>query len=354
MEGLKIIKHIKWNGEYLEILDQTRLPQEMIHIRLNTPGEVAEAIKNLRIRGAPAIGIAAAYGLVLGIKNSSSSSYSELESEIGRIADLLADARPTAVNLVWALGRIKRRLEGHSGKDIPTIKKALEEEAVNIHDDDKVRCQRIGEHGAGLIKNGNTILTHCNAGSLATGGIGTALGIIYTAHKQGKRIGVIATETRPLLQGARLTTYELREAGIKTTLICDTMIGAVMKEGRLNLCIVGADRIAANGDTANKIGTYQIAIMAKYHNIPFYVAAPISTIDLSLKDGSLIPIEERASEEVVCGFGRRIAPEEIEVYNPAFDVTPAKLISAIITENGITRPPYTQTLPAISSLCFSN
>jgi len=333
-------EHIRWTGECLEILDQTQLPTETIYMKLSTPEETAEAIYNLRIRGAPAIGIAAAYGVFLGIKNLASPTASELELELNRASELLLRTRPTARNLSWALERMKMCFRNHAEEDVLIIKNVLENEAIRIHEEDRDCCQRIGEFGAHLIKDGDTILTHCNAGSLATGGIGTALGVIYTAHDQGKRVRVIVTETRPLLQGARLTTYELKEAGIEVTLICDTMVGRVMRKGWVDLCLVGADRIAANGDTVNKIGTYQVALLAQYHHIPFYVAAPLSSLDLSLEDGSSIPIEERPEEEIVSGLGRRIAPQDIKIYNPSFDITPAELISAIITEKGIIVPPY--------------
>ncbi|MDI6793967.1 MAG: S-methyl-5-thioribose-1-phosphate isomerase [bacterium] len=342
-----VVETIKWEDGILNLIDQTRLPTEAVYLSCYTPEELAKAIKALVVRGAPAIGVAAAYGVVLGIKNSRARDYQELEPELNRVIELLASTRPTAVNLFWALNRMKQTAESHKHEDVEQIKRVLAEEAVNIHQDDKRRCQAMGEFGAGLIRDGDTILTHCNAGALATGGMGTALGVIYAAHQQGKKVKVFADETRPLLQGARLTAWELQEAGIEGTLICDNMAAQVMKEGKINLVLTGADRIVANGDTANKIGTYGVAILAKEHGIPFYVAAPLSTVDLNLKDGDQIPIEERSSEEVTGGFGKQTAPSGVKVYSPAFDVTPAKYITAIITEKGIVRPPYQESLAGL-------
>ncbi|MFH1562565.1 MAG: S-methyl-5-thioribose-1-phosphate isomerase [Nitrospirota bacterium] len=314
------VETIKWEDAQLKIIDQTRLPEELVYLECNTPEEVAEAIKALRVRGAPAIGVAAAYGVVLGI------------DKIDETIKLLAGTRPTAVNLFWALQRMENCAKNHKGYG---LKESLLNEAISIHEDDKEKCRKMGEYGASLIKDGDTILTHCNAGALATGGMGTALAAIYTAKAQGKKIKVFADETRPLLQGARLTTWELQQAGIDVTLICDNMAAVVMKQGKINLVIVGADRIVKNGDVANKIGTYGVAVLAKEHNIPFYVIAPTSTFDLSLEDGSQIPIEERGADEITYGFGKRTAPVGINVYSPAFDVTPNRFIKAIVTENGI-------------------
>lgn len=326
---------ISWRGDYLRLIDQTRLPEKLVYIDCTTPQDVAEAIMKLRVRGAPAIGIAAAYGVVLGVDN--------LDATI----NLLASTRPTAINLFWALERMKNCIREHNGKDTNQLRDILIKEARNIHEDDKNKCKYIGEFGASLLKDKTNILTHCNAGALATGGIGTALGIIYTAVEQGKDIHVYVDETRPLLQGARLTVWELMQANVSVTLICDNMAAVVMKEKFVDVVIVGADRIAANGDVANKIGTYTVAVLAEKHNIPFYVAAPTSTIDLSLPNGSMIPIEQRASEEVTHGFGRQTAPDKVTVFSPAFDVTPSELITGIITEKGIAKYPYTISLKEI-------
>ncbi len=319
---------IVWQGDFLQLIDQTKLPEELIYLDCKTPQDVAAAIKRLSVRGAPAIGVAAAYGVTLGMDN------------LDETIDLLASTRPTAVNLFWALERMRRCISQHQGMNLDQLREILIKEACLIHEDDKEKCRKIGEFGASLIKDGDGVLTHCNAGALATGGIGTALGVIYTALEQGKRIQVYADETRPLLQGARLTAWELKAAGADVTLICDNMAGVVMREGRINLIIVGADRIASNGDTANKIGTYSVAVLAEKHNIPFFVAAPTSTIDITLSDGSMIPIEQRAQEEITRGFGKQTAPDNIKVYNPAFDVTPHELIKGIITEEGIAEAPY--------------
>jgi len=326
------------------MIDQTKLPGELVYIHCSEVESVWEAIKNLRVRGAPALGIAAALGTVLGIQNSSLVNYHDFRQQLEKVTDYLATARPTAVNLFWALDRMKATAEANREKDVAEIKKLLLEEALKTIEENKRECRDIGKNGAALIKDGDTILTHCNAGGLATADYGTALALIFTAHEQGKNIKVYADETRPLLQGARLTTWELMRAGIDTILICDNMAAQVMKEGRIDMVIVGADRIAANGDTANKIGTYGLAVLAEAHHIPFYIAAPISTFDLSLGNGNKIPIEERGAEEITCGFGKRIAPKGVRTYSPAFDVTPACLITAIVTERGIARSPDKDSL----------
>lgn len=326
---------IIWEQGCLRLIDQTRLPEELVYLDCKTPQDVADAIKRLSVRGAPAIGVAAAYGVTLGMDN------------LDETISLLASTRPTAVNLFWALERMKRCINQYQGMNNNQLRQILIKEACLIHEDDKEKCRKIGEFGASIIKDGDGILTHCNAGALATGGMGTALGVIYTAIEQGKKIQVYADETRPLLQGARLTAWELKAAGVDVTLICDNMAGIVMREGRINLVIVGADRIASNGDTANKIGTYSVAVLAEKHNIPFFVAAPTSTIDMTLSDGSMIPIEQRAQEEITRGFGRQTAPDNIKVYNPAFDVTPHGLIRGIITEAGIAEAPYKDSLEEI-------
>ena len=331
---------IEWVDGRVRLIDQTLLPNEFKHIYCDDVEDVWEAIKSLRVRGAPAIGIAGALGTVLGIWNSKSADYTFFAAELRQVTEYLATSRPTAVNLFWALDRMKETAERHKHIEIAEIKQVLLNEALQIIKEDRAMCRAIGQHGLSLIQNGDTILTHCNAGGLATADYGTALAVMFKAHELGKNIRVYVDETRPLLQGSRLTTWELMQAGIDVTLICDNMAAQVMKEAKIQCVIVGADRIAANGDTANKIGTYGVAILAKAHEIPFYVAAPTSTLDLSLGRGEQIPIEQRGAEEITEGFGKKTAPADVKVYSPAFDVTPAHLITAIITEKGIARPPY--------------
>ena len=338
------IPTIEWVDGRIHLIDQTLLPNEFKQIYCDDVESVWEAIKSLRVRGAPAIGIAGALGTVLAIWESKATNYLDFAGELKKATDYLATSRPTAVNLFWALARIEQTAEKYKDLEIPQLKEVLLNEAQSIIEEDRARCRAIGQHGLDLLRNGDTILTHCNAGGLATSDYGTALAVMFSAHESGKNISVYADETRPLLQGARLTAWELMQAGIDVTLICDNMAAQVMKEGKIQCVIVGADRIAANGDTANKIGTYNVAILAKEHDIPFYVAAPTSTLDFSLKTGNLIPIEQRAAEEVTEGFGSRTAPEGVKVYSPAFDVTPASLITAIITEKGIAHPPYEESL----------
>jgi methylthioribose-1-phosphate isomerase len=324
------IKAVEWLGDAggcLRLLDQTRLPAEVVFRDLRTVDEVIEAVRSLRVRGAPAIGVAAAFGVVLHAANFGGDGLHEA-------AERIAASRPTAVNLRWAVERMLRSGRGR-GKDLA---ERLLAEARAIQAEDEATCAAIGRHGAALIANGAGVLTHCNTGALATAGIGTALGVVLTACEQGKGVHVFADETRPLLQGARLTAWELAQAGVPCTLLCDSMAAQVMKEGRVQLVIVGADRIAANGDTANKIGTYGLAVLARAHGLPFYVAAPASTFDLSLPGGDGIPIEQRAPAEVTHGFGGQTAPDGVAVYNPAFDVTPARLIAGLITEYGVIRP----------------
>ncbi len=339
---------IEWVDGGVRLIDQTLLPNELKQIDCNDVECVWEAIKSLRVRGAPAIGIAAALGTVLGIWNSKKTRYTEFVDELHGVTDYLASSRPTAVNLFWALDRMKMTAEKHNHLKIAEIKRILLDEALKIIDEDRAMCRAIGEHGLSLIKNNDTILTHCNAGGLATADYGTALAVMFKAHESGKKIRVYADETRPLLQGSRLTTWELMQAGIDVTLICDNMAAQVMKEGKIQCVIVGADRIAANGDAANKIGTYGVAVLAEAHEIPFYVAAPTSTLDFSLDTGAQIPIEQRRAEEITEGFGRQTAPEGVKVYSPAFDVTPARLIDAIITDKGIVRPPYEINLKVLA------
>ena len=340
------VSTIEWANGRIRMIDQTLLPTEFKQIYCDDIASVWEAIKALRVRGAPAIGIAAALGAVLGTWDSTATTYDAFAAELKSATDYLATSRPTAVNLFWALERINRTAAENSHLDIPALKARLLAEAQEIIEEDKAMCRAIGQHGMALLNENDTILTHCNAGGLATSDYGTALAVMFSAHEAGKNIHVFADETRPLLQGARLTTWELMQAGIDVTLICDNMAAQVMKEGKIQCVIVGADRIAANGDTANKIGTYNVAILAEAHGIPFYVAAPTSTLDFALKTGDEIPIEQRAAEEITEGFGKLTAPEGVKVYSPAFDVTPAALVTAIITEKGVARPPYMESLSA--------
>jgi methylthioribose-1-phosphate isomerase len=318
-------------GDRLRIIDQTKLPLQLEYLELDDYRKVIEAIKRLQVRGAPAIGIAAAYGLALAACRAQRCDLDYL----AQIAEEFKSARPTAVNLAWALDRMIDKVRSVGGSSAEEIQSLLWSEAEAIHEEDRLLCEKIGRHGAELIKDGDTILTHCNAGALATGGIGTALGVIYTCRDQGKTIRVYADETRPLLQGARLTAWELQQEGIDVTLICDNTAGMLMRQGKIDHVIVGADRIALNGDFANKIGTYSLAVLAKEHDVPFYVAAPYSTFDHELESGSRIPIEERSSSELTEGFGKRIAPEGIKVYTPAFDVTPHELVTYYITDRGL-------------------
>jgi len=329
---------IEWLGNRVRILDQTRLPQEEVYLELNDHRSIASAITELKIRGAPAIGVAGAYGIALGALEIEAGSKDQFLEKLGTIIQTIAATRPTARNLFWAISRMQPVAE--SGKDIEQIKTALAEEAVKIHSEEVEATRKLSHFGAELIRDGFTILTHCNTGPLATTGYGTALGVIKQAWEQGKSIKVFATETRPHLQGARLTAWELKKADIPFTLITDSMAGYFISRGEVDCIIVGADRIAANGDTANKIGTYTLAVLAKENGIPFYVAAPTTTIDLSLASGAEIPIEQRSVEELTHIQGISIAPEGTEAANPAFDITPHRYITAIITENGIIKPPY--------------
>lgn len=339
------VQTISWRNGRLFIIDQTLLPTEYREIELRTVEQVWEAIRALRVRGAPAIGVCAAFGVVVGMNEAQPASRESALSAARCAADRLATSRPTAVNLFWALDRMRARAATLNGtSDAREVHRALETEAVEIFEEDRRLCRTIGEAGAGLVPRGGGVLTHCNAGGLATADYGTALAVLFRAHEDGKAFRVYADETRPLLQGARLTAWELQQAGIDVTVICDNMAGQVMREGNVQMVVVGADRIAANGDTANKIGTYSVAVLAKHHDIPFYVAAPSSTFDLSLASGDLIPIEQRAREEISHGFGRVTVPDGVQVYNPAFDVTPAALISGIITELGVLQPPFTQSI----------
>jgi methylthioribose-1-phosphate isomerase len=333
---------LRWVGDergYLVLIDQTRLPVELAEHECRDLEAVWEAIRTLRVRGAPAIGIAAAYGVVLGQLSVVSRDEAAFFARLEEVAAYLASSRPTAVNLFWALERMRRKAGALRGKKSPgEIHAALLAEARAIHEEDRAICRAIGRYGAELLKGNSGVLTHCNAGGLATAEYGTALAVFFTCHDQGKRLHVFVDETRPLLQGSRLTAWELAQRGIETTLICDNMAGQVMREGKVQAVVVGADRIAANGDTANKIGTYSVAVLAAAHEIPFYVAAPTTTFDMSIESGDKIPIEVRSADEITRGFGKQTAPEGIDVYNPAFDVTPARLIKAIITERGLIEP----------------
>lgn len=334
------VQSIEWRDDHVRILDQTYLPNREVYSDIQDVGRMWEAIKKLRIRGAPAIGIAAAYGFYLGIKDLPESTYESFMVEVERIADYLETARPTAVNLTWALDRLKSTIRAHKEKEISELKEIVLKTAKTIHDEDKRINKKIGENGVELVAKNANILTHCNTGSLATGQYGTALSIIFHAFESNKKIHVWVDETRPLLQGARLTSWELMNAEIPMKLITDSTAGSLMHRGEVDMVVVGADRVAANGDTANKIGTYPLAVLAQENEIPFYVAAPLSTIDMELEDGSEIPIEEREGEEIVSFNGSNIAPKKVETYNPAFDITPHAYITAFVTEKGIVRPDF--------------
>mgnify|MGYP001545071616 FL=1 len=329
---------LKWEDNQLLVLDQLKLPGETTWIPCTTAEQVADTIRDMNVRGAPAIGVAAGYGVALGLRGKGSGAREAFPA----VREMLAATRPTAVNLFWALDRMERLLNELDNFD--ELDERLVQEACAIRDEDEAYCRSIGEHGATLVSEKAKIITHCNAGALATAAYGTALGVIRAAHEQGKVEIVYCDETRPYLQGARLTAWELHEEEIPCRLICDNMPGSLMARGMVDLVVVGADRIAANGDVANKIGTYQLAILCKHHNIPFYVAAPVSTIDLEIKDGSQIPIEERSSEEVTAIKGVQIAPKGVQALHPAFDVTPADMITAIITDKGVLKAPYEKGL----------
>lgn len=337
---------IAWDGDDILMIDQRKLPGREIYVRCRTGNEVARAITTMVIRGAPAIGVAAAMGLALGARRSTATGTKQFAVDFQRLADTLAATRPTAVNLFWAIERMKQALATgvQAGEGVVELVARLRQEADRIHDDDLESCRAIGRHGATLVPDDARILTHCNAGALATAGYGTALGVVRGAVDAGKRVAVYADETRPFLQGARLTAWELVKDGIPTTVITDNMAAAIMARERVDLVVVGADRIAANGDAANKIGTYGLAIAAHAHGIPFYVAAPWSTIDLATPTGAEIPIEERNAKEVTHMAGTQVTPDGASVRNPSFDVTPHKYITAIVTERGILRPPYLEAL----------
>lgn len=346
------VKTIEWIGKVpnarVRLIDQTELPAREVYLERTDYRLLADDIRRLAVRGAPAIGVAGAFGVVLGMQQEADLAPAEFRKRFQEVCGELAGTRPTAVNLFWAIGRMKAVVEGMpESVSSAQILHGLEAEAIEICEQDRRLCRAIGEFGAELIGTGSRILTHCNAGALATAGIGTALAAVYVAGEQGKKISVFVDETRPLLQGSRLTAWELTQAGIEATLICDNTAGSVMSRGLVDMVITGADRIAANGDVANKIGTYSLACLANRHGIPFYVAAPFSTFDLSISNGSKIPIEERDSREVTSHCGLEIAPAGIKVFNPAFDVTPAELVSAIVTDKGVIRPPYRENIPKV-------
>jgi methylthioribose-1-phosphate isomerase len=337
---------IAWQDDGIVMIDQRKLPSAEVYVHCKSANEVARAIRSMVIRGAPAIGVAAAMGIALGMEKSKATGTRQFATEFQKTCDVMAATRPTAVNLFWAIDRMKQTLShgALAGESVAQLQLRLRREAMAIHDEDVASCRAIGSNGAALVPPCARILTHCNAGALATAGYGTALGVIRSAVEAGKAVHVLADETRPYLQGSRLTAWELTRDGIDTTVITDSMSGALMREGQIDLVVVGADRIAANGDTANKIGTYTVAVLAKEHGIPFYVAAPWSSIDLSMPDGSTIPIEERDAKEVTHVGANRLAPEGAAVRNPAFDVTPHRYITAIVTDRGVFHPPFIKTL----------
>ena len=340
------MKPIEWTSGKLRLLDQTLLPRKKVWLEIDNHEGVARAIREMRVRGAPAIGVAAAYGVALAAEGIQAEGVGDFMVRLSIACDVISASRPTAVNLKWAVERMRRVAGGHS--EIDSAKQALLAEAQAIHREDEAINRRIGAHGAELIRGGSAVMTHCNAGALATAGYGTALGVIRSAVESGRAVRVLATETRPFLQGARLTAWELSEDGIDVTLITDSMAGHFLKTEDIGCVVVGADRIAANGDVANKIGTYSIAVLARENSVPFYVAAPISTLDMSLDSGDDIPIEERDPKEVLEYAGVGVAPEGVKAAHPAFDVTPSRYVSAIITENGIARAPYGESLKLLS------
>jgi methylthioribose-1-phosphate isomerase len=339
-----MIKTLEWTDGGVVFIDQTKLPMEEIYVTCKTYQEVADAIVTMVVRGAPAIGVAAAMGVALGTRDAKANTVAELKPQFEKICDDLAATRPTAVNLFWAIRRMKDKFAEVQSQSVAQIKSALIKEAQQMYVEDIAACEAMGRNGAVLLPRSGGVLTHCNAGALATCGYGTALGVIRSAVTAGSKINVYADETRPFLQGSRLTAWELQHDGIPTTVIADNMAGAMMRLGKINAVIVGADRIAANGDVANKIGTYSVAILAKEHGIPFYVAAPWSTIDLATATGEQIPIEQRSPKEVTHHAGKQVAPTGIAVENPAFDVTPNKYVAAIITERGVAKAPYAESL----------
>jgi methylthioribose-1-phosphate isomerase len=345
-----MIQTLEWTDQGVSFIDQTKLPTEEVYVVCSTYQQVADVIRNMVVRGAPAIGVAAGMGIALGVKNSKAETVGELKKDFDQICKVIGETRPTAVNLFWAIRRMQDKFESLRVRPVAQIKQALIEEAQRMHAEDIAANQAMGRHGATLMPSSGGVLTHCNAGALATAGYGTALGVIRAAVEQGKKIHVYADETRPFLQGSRLTAWELMKDGIPTTVISDNMAGAMMKQGKIGAIVVGADRIAANGDVANKIGTYTVAVLAKEHGIPFYVAAPISTVDLETPDGSGIPIEQRSSKEVSHIAGKQMVPDGVQIENPAFDVTPAKYVAAIITERGVAKAPYIESLKRLAEV----
>jgi methylthioribose-1-phosphate isomerase len=339
-----LVNTLEWTEDGVRFVDQTKLPTEEVYVTSKTYEEVADAIRTMIVRGAPAIGVAAAMGIALGVRDLKAENISEFRAGFGQICRLMGETRPTAVNLFWAIRRMQKRFDEISGRPMEWIRRGMVDEALAMYAEDIAANKAMGRNGAVLLPAEGTILTHCNAGALATAGYGTALGVIRAAVESGKNLKVYADETRPFLQGARLTAWELMKDGIDTTLISDNMAGWMMAQGKIDAVIVGADRIAANGDTANKIGTYSVALLAHAHNIPFYVAAPISTVDLETPTGAEIPIEQRAATEVTHLGGKQVAPTDVKVENPAFDVTPAKYIAAIITERGVAKAPFGESL----------
>jgi len=342
-----MIPTLEWLPNGVNFLDQTKLPLEETYVLATDYKQVATVIRDMIVRGAPAIGVSAAMGFALGVSQSTATDIATLDKEVAEISTTLAETRPTAVNLFWAIDRMRSKHSAlaETGTSIPEIKQALIKEAQEMYDEDIAACKSMGAHGAALLPQEGTVLTHCNAGALATCGYGTALGVIRAAVERGHKIDVYADETRPYLQGARLTAWELLHDNIPTTVLCDNMAGSLMRQGKIQAVIVGADRIAANGDTANKIGTYSVAVLAKEHGIPFYVAAPLSTIDVNTPDGDAIPIEQRSATEVTHSNGKQMTPNGAAIQNPAFDATPAKYITAIITEHGVLRAPYEKSIP---------
>ncbi len=344
-----MIKTLEWTSQGVRFIDQTRLPTEEIYVICQTYQEVAAAIRDMIVRGAPAIGVAAAMGIALGVKQSTAADVASLRTEFGQICRAIGETRPTAVNLFWAIRRMQQKFESVANQGVQQIKATLVAEAQQMLVEDIAANQAMGRHGATLMPSSGGVLTHCNAGALATCGYGTALGVIRAAIDSGKQLHVFADETRPFLQGSRLTAWELMKDGIQTTVIADNMAGAMMRQGKIKAVVVGADRIAANGDVANKIGTYTVAVLAKEHGIPFYVAAPWSTVDMNTPTGEQIPIEQRSHKELTHHAGKQVAPDGVLVENPAFDVTPNKYVTAIVTERGVAHPPLSDSLKELAS-----